>query len=139
MNKLLLICLLLTSIFAKVYTNLDEAKIEARNSFKPIFLIAYSPNCPYCQKYFEDMKNTQDVMRLLANGYVTCILNVDRSIPPADIPYDGTIPFSIVLDFNAKPIAPPLKGRIPMNYLVEYLYQSRLLFNQLLQSQLQYQ
>ena len=138
MNKLLLICLLLTSIFAKVYTNLDEARFEARNSFKPIFLVAYSPSCPYCQKYFEDMKNTQDVMRLLANGYVTCILNIDRSIP-ANIPYDGTIPFSIVLDFNAKPIAPPLKGRIPMNYLIEYLYQSRLLFNQLLQSQLQYQ
>jgi len=138
MRKLLLICLLLTSIFAKVYTNLDEAKIEARNSFKPIFLIAYSTTCPYCQKYFEDMKNNQDVLNLLNKGYVVGVLNVNKDMIPSEIPYDGTIPFSIVLDFNANPIAPPLKGRIPMNYLIEYLYQSRLLFNQLLQSQLQY-
>ena len=83
------------------------------------------------------MKRDTELMRLIASGYVTCLLDIAKSDIPKNVPYIGKVPFTIVLDFNGKTITPPLNGRIPTNYLIEYLYQSRLLFNKLLESQYQ--
>ena len=138
MKKLFFIFLLTLSLFAKVYHSLPEAKIKAKETLKPILLIVYSPTCPHCANYFTNMKNDSNVMRLIAENYVICILNVDTSNIPANIPFSGTVPFTEVLYFNGEPITPPLNGEIPVNYLAEYLYQSIILFNKILQSQYNY-
>jgi hypothetical protein len=134
MKKLIIFLLFISNLFAyKVYTNFQSAVNEASKQTKPILLIAYSPTCPHCANYFATMRQNADIMQFIRKNYIACILNVTKTNIPANIPFDGTIPFTEILYFNGNPITPPLKGEIPMNYLGYYLANGLYLFMKILE------
>jgi thiol-disulfide isomerase/thioredoxin len=135
LKKIITTLLLISSLFAyKVHTNMQEAINDATQNTKPILVIVYSSTCPHCADYFKKMQQNPQIINFIRNNFVSCILNVNRQNIPDNIPYQGKVPFTDVLFYNGKTIAPPVSGEIPLNYLGQYLSQSKMLFNKYLQN-----
>jgi hypothetical protein len=135
LKKIITTLLLISSLFAyKVHRNIQEAINDATQNTKPILVIVYSSTCSHCADYFKKMQQNPQIMNYIRNNFVSCILNINRQNIPNNIPYQGKVPFTDVLFYNGKTIAPPVSGEIPLNYLEQYLSQSKMLFNKFLQN-----
>lgn len=134
MRKIILILLIASNLlFGKVFYNLENAINYATQVRKPILLFIYSPTCPHCSNYFYQMKSNRRILAYIARNYVVCMLSVNKAQIPPNIDFTGLVPYTDILFFNGKPIAPSIKGEIPMNYLYEYLLQGNILFQKILQ------
>ena len=133
MKKIIVTLLLISNIYAyQVFNNINKAINYATEIQKPILLFIYSPTCPHCSDYFYNMRMDRKIGVYIATHYVVCLMPYYSKNIPNNIDFTGIVPYTDILFYNGKPIAPSIKGEIPMNYLYQYLIKGYQLFETIL-------
>ncbi len=89
---------------------------------KPVIYLILSNNCPHCHNLMGDINNNTQLKEFLSNEYEVQVIDVTKTMVPAFLPFEGTVPTIVITDKN-KLIGDPLQGEIPSIELMRYLIQ----------------
>ncbi len=96
MRFLLILTLFISSIFANelnLANSYEKALEIAQKEKKRIFVMLTSENCGYCVRFEKNVLSKEAVIKALNENFVSVLIDVEKSNPPAHLDNLGTPTF----------------------------------------------
>lgn len=98
-----------------------NALLKSKESKKPIFTLIYKENCPFCKKFFEDLKTDKRLNKIIKSNYEMTMISIKDIYAYNQFQTDIS-PTIFIINEKGENIANPIKGYIQdKEKLIEYL------------------
>lgn len=118
----MIICFQISLAQIQVFDSIYKAIPEAQKQEKLTIFFILSNTCPHCHKFMEEINLNNKVLKYLKENFIVAITDISKDGKvPADLPFSGATPTTMILTPNAQLIGEPIVGQIPSHLLLEYL------------------
>jgi len=107
---------------AQVFDSIYDAIPEAQKQGKLTIFFILSNTCPHCHELMSDINSNQKLASYLKENFIVTVTDLTKGGKvPADLPFSGTTPTTMILTPSGQVVGDPIEGKIPSDMLLEYL------------------
>ena len=116
------VALLFQISHAQTFDSIYDAIPEAQKQGKLTIFFILSNTCPHCHELMEDINSNQKLSSYLKENFIITITDLTKGGKvPADLPFSGTTPTTMILTPSGQVVGDPIEGKIPSDMLLDYL------------------